>query len=282
MSRRLKRIAITVLAVSALILYYILRNINSDNVEHERTPRLAVIVPFRDRFDELIMFVPNLSKFLQSQNLDYRIYIVNQSRKYRFNRGALSNVGFLLTRDKCDYIAIHDVDLLPLNSNLSYAYPSKGPFHLASPKYHPQYNYDKYFGGILLIKNDHFEFVNGMSNRYFGWGLEDDEFFTRVRAAKLKIFRPNGLSTDKSSTFIHLHYGRKRDTFRTKLQREKLKRRDTITGLKDLKFSLTSSHNLTIDEHYDCTLFNVEIHCDTEQTPWCVANHTQLVSQDQV
>lgn len=69
---------------------------------------------------------------------------------------------------------MHDVDLLPLNKNLKYNYPDLGPFHVASPELHPKYHYPTFVGGILLVKKEHYELVNGMSNKYFGWGLEDD------------------------------------------------------------------------------------------------------------
>lgn len=238
--------------------------------------RLAVIVPFRDRFDELIEFVPHLTNFLSTQDIgSFNIFIINQSRRYRFNRGALTNVGFLLAKQVSDYIAIHDVDLIPVNKNLSYSYPEKGPYHMSSPTYHPQYNYSKYFGGILLINNKHFELVNGMSNKYFGWGLEDDEFYTRIKAAKLPIFYPENLSTNKTNTFLHFHYNRKRDTFKTKEQREILRRRDRTTGLNDIKYSVTSRHEISIDRLNNCTLFNVELFCDTTRTPWCLYSYIQ-------
>lgn len=71
---------------------------------------------------------------------------------YRFNRASLINVGFnVATSAGCDYIAMHDVDLLPLNPQLSYFYPSKGVFHIASPQLHPRYHYSNFIGGILLI-----------------------------------------------------------------------------------------------------------------------------------
>lgn len=249
------------------------RSIGSPTTTHTLTPkpRLSVLVPFRDRFDELLAFVPNLSKFLREQGVGpFRIYILNQSRRYRFNRGALANVGYLLAKDSSDYIAIHDVDLIPLNQNLSYSFPEDGPYHLSSPEYHPQYNYNKYFGGVLLIRNSHYELVNGMSNRYFGWGLEDDEFYTRIRSANLPIFRPRNLTTTRNNTFLHLHYNRKRDTFKTKEQREILRRRDKITGLSNLRYSVSTSHNLTMDGQFNCTVANIEIYCDTKQTPWCL------------
>ena len=253
------------------------------NDEAARAPRLAILVPFRDRFDELMVFVPYLSKFLKQQNINqFKIYILNQSARYRFNRGALANAGFMLARNESDYIAIHDVDLIPLNQNLSYAYPNQGPYHLSSPRYHPDYNYDKYFGGILLINNRHFQLVNGFSNRYFGWGLEDDEFYTRVRAAKLPISRPpDNLTTDKNSTFLHFHYTRPRDVSKTKEQREALRFRDRSTGLSNLRFSVTSTHNLTIDQNHSCQVYNIELDCDTTQTPWCLHNQSNSIKYKQ-
>lgn len=44
---------------------------------------------------------------------------------------------------------------------------------------HPKYDYPDFIGGILLIRSDHFEAIRGMSNNFWGWGLEDDEFLHR-------------------------------------------------------------------------------------------------------
>ena len=55
---------------------------------------------------------------------------------------------------------MHDVDLLPLNLDLSYAYPTRGPFHVAAPELHPLYHYKDFVGGILLITADHFKEVS--------------------------------------------------------------------------------------------------------------------------
>ena len=39
---------------------------------------LAVIVPFRDRFDELQVFAPYIHGFLNKQHIAHSIFIVNQ------------------------------------------------------------------------------------------------------------------------------------------------------------------------------------------------------------
>jgi hypothetical protein len=75
---------------------------------------------------------------------------------FRFNRASLINVGFLESRTDCDYIAMHDVDLVPVTEGLPYMFSEDGPFHVASPELHPLYHYKKFVGGILLFSKFHF------------------------------------------------------------------------------------------------------------------------------
>lgn len=78
---------------------------------------------------------------------------------FRFNRGSLINVGVLESQNDCDYIAMHDVDLLPLNDDLDYSFPEDGPFHVSAPDLHPLYHYHSFIGGILLVTKFHFKMV---------------------------------------------------------------------------------------------------------------------------
>ncbi|KAF6080581.1 beta-1,4-galactosyltransferase 7 [Phyllostomus discolor] len=121
--------------------------------------RLAVLVPFRERFEELLVFVPHLHRFLSRKKIPHHIYVLNQVDHFRFNRAALINVGFLESGNSTDYIAMHDVDLLPLNEELDYGFPEAGPFHVASPELHPLYHYKTYVGGILLLSKQHYQLV---------------------------------------------------------------------------------------------------------------------------
>lgn len=162
---------------------------------------LALIVPFRDRFEELLEFVPHMYQFLNKQNIPFHIFVIQQKDSNRFNRASLINVGYLYAKNNYDYIAMHDVDLLPLNDNLKYDYPLNGPVHISSPETHPKYHYDTFIGGILLIKNADFELAKGMSNNYWGWGLEDDEFHVRLKDVGLKVTRPANITTGIQNTF---------------------------------------------------------------------------------
>lgn len=64
--------------------------------------------------------------------------------------------------------------------------------------------------------------VDGMSNKYWGWGMEDDEFFLRLKSGNMTVSRPTNLNTDRSNTFSHVHDKRvrKRDTVRIGNQKQ--------------------------------------------------------------
>lgn len=54
--------------------YVVKRNKLSQN-------KLAVLVPFRDRFEELLQFAPHMKQFLDKQNIDYHIFILHQVKE---------------------------------------------------------------------------------------------------------------------------------------------------------------------------------------------------------
>jgi len=247
--------------------------------EHPRH-KLSVIVPFRDRFDELSLFIPSLSKFLDAQNVDFEIIVINQADSHRFNRASLINAGFHLSSADSDYIAMHDVDLWPINHRLSYAYPGAAPYHIAAPGLHPLYNYPTFVGGILLVSKQHFKLVNGLSNLFWGWGREDDDFFLRLKAANLPVNRPSlgVITTGRNATFMHFHGpNRKRDQIRYDQQKRISRQMDTATGLKDVSYSLTRTQNLSIDG-YSATIHHVSLTCDYSVTPWC----DHLLSEEEI
>lgn len=46
--------------------------------------QLAVVVPFRNRFEEMIEFVPYIHKFLDRQQVRHQIWVINQVDNHRF------------------------------------------------------------------------------------------------------------------------------------------------------------------------------------------------------
>uniref|UniRef100_A0A183BID0 tRNA-uridine aminocarboxypropyltransferase n=1 Tax=Globodera pallida TaxID=36090 RepID=A0A183BID0_GLOPA len=75
--------------------------------------RVAIIVPYRDRETHLRIFLHNLHFLLTKQQLDYAIFVVEQTNNQTFNRGKLMNVGFVEASLLYDWqcFIFHDVDL---------------------------------------------------------------------------------------------------------------------------------------------------------------------------
>jgi len=83
--------------------------------ECQSEQRLAIIICYRNREQHLKMFLDNIHPFLQKQQLDYTIFVVNQNGNDQFNRALLFNVGYLEAMKLYSYdcFIFHDVDLLP-------------------------------------------------------------------------------------------------------------------------------------------------------------------------
>ncbi|XP_052281198.1 beta-1,4-N-acetylgalactosaminyltransferase bre-4-like [Dreissena polymorpha] len=157
--------------------------------------KVAVIIPYRDREQNLKVQLHHLHSVLQRQNLQYGIYVVEMAYPTPFNRGLLANVGFLVASDVIPYTCyvIHDVDLLVMDDRNLYRC-GRVPRHLLahSTKY-GKLPYVAYFGGVVALKERHLRAVNGFSNLYFGWGGEDDDLLTRIFQVNLHISRPKPL-----------------------------------------------------------------------------------------
>jgi len=158
----------------------------------ESRHKVAVIVPYRDRSDHLRTLLFNLHSLLPRQQLDYGIYVVEQHGDEPFNRAMLFNVGAAEALKQYDYqcFVFHDVDLMPEDDRNIYSCPVQ-PRHMsvAIDTFMYQLPYDGIFGGVSAMKLEHFRQVNGFSNKYWGWGGEDDDMGDRLVSKKLYISR---------------------------------------------------------------------------------------------
>jgi len=180
------------------------------------------------------------------------------------------DAGFRESDPSCDYIAMHDVDLLPTNPALQYKYPETNAFHVSSHELHPKYDYPTFIGGILLISRTSYKKVNGMSNKYWGWGLEDDEFYVRMRRGNIMVERPTGIRTGRSGTFRHLHSNKERSRDQAKCynQRNLTRRLDKETGVSNTVYTVKHRRRLSID-NTQVNFLDIELECDRDLTPWC-------------
>ena len=63
------------------------------------------------------------------------------------------------------------------------------PVHMSSGRSTTSFTlpYEEYLGGVVGFTPAQYEFVNGFSNLFFGWGGEDDNLDTRTR----RVFKGN-------------------------------------------------------------------------------------------
>ena len=152
--------------------------------------KLGIIVPYRNRFEQLATFKEKIVKYLKNQKIDFEIIIVEQDDTKLFNRGMLLNIGFKHAKELgCDYVVFHDVDMLPIDVDYSY---SDIPLHLATnfttlSSKQKRTLFDEYFGGVTLFPVDVFEQIDGYSNKYWGWGYEDDDLLLRCKEKFVKL-----------------------------------------------------------------------------------------------
>ena len=151
--------------------------------------KLGIIVPYRDRYFDLVKFKSHITEYLSDSGIDYSLIIVEQDDAKSFNRGKLLNIGTIYAKKLgCDYVVFHDLDMLPEEVDYSY---SDTPLHLATnligTKDFKRIVFDQYFGGVTLFPIKTFEEINGYSNNYWGWGYEDDDLLYRCKYYKVPL-----------------------------------------------------------------------------------------------
>lgn len=155
--------------------------------------RVAIVVPYRDRAEQLEKFTLYIHQFLPDERIDYTVFVIEQTDSKPFNRAKLFNVGVTeilkIHNDTCCFV-FHDVDLLPLDQRNLYMCSNR-PRHLSPSVNTLRFNllYPELFGGVIAVTREQFEYIGGFSNRFYGWGGEDDDIFERFRVAGYGIAR---------------------------------------------------------------------------------------------
>jgi hypothetical protein len=152
--------------------------------------KLLVIVPYRDRESHLENFISYITNILHLQDVKHKIVVVEQSPERLFNRGLLCNIGFCLYQE-CNYICIHDVDIIGENFDYSYE-PIVTHLSVRYKKRNYKEFYPRCLGGVVLFPTQDFIKVNGFSNEYWGWGAEDDDLRLRCDVMGVKVQRKQG------------------------------------------------------------------------------------------
>ena len=156
-----------------------------DVVEEVTYPKRVFIVPYRNRLQQKFFFCQQMNFILEGSD-DYEIFFVHQMDSRPFNRGATKNIGFITMKEKYPdtykdiTFIFNDVDTLPFHKLFDYQTV------LGTVKHY--YGFDTALGGIVVIKGQDFELVNGYPS-YWGWGMEDACLQNRCVYNKIKIDR---------------------------------------------------------------------------------------------
>ena len=156
-----------------------------DVVEEVTYPKRVFIVPYRNRLQQKFFFCQQMNFILEGAD-DYEILFVHQMDSRPFNRGATKNIGFLAMKEKYPdtykdiTFIFNDVDTLPFHKLFDYQTV------LGTVKHY--YGFESALGGIVVIKGQDFELVNGYPS-YWGWGMEDACLQNRCVYNKIKIDR---------------------------------------------------------------------------------------------
>lgn len=120
-----------------------------------------------------------------------RIYLIEQRDEKPWNKGVLYNIGAKQAiADKFPCLILHDVDMLPLDYSNLYVCTTQ-PRHISASldKFRYVLPYYGLVGGVLAMRADQYEAVDGFSNRFEGWGGEDDDMHARIISHNLSVVR---------------------------------------------------------------------------------------------
>jgi hypothetical protein len=191
-----------------------------------------IILPFKDRGGKyknaLDEFINPFIEYLNGNLIDYEILIVEQTGgslknslpieydsilnnigvshdEEFFNLGRTINIGYDLIKDRIkddDIFMFHPVDLMPVDVNYSVNKTTKFCYKEHSP--------DGGYYKSIAFKCSDFKEVNGFSNKYWGWGLEDDDLLVRLQSKNINcdvlIDNYRRLSSDGNGKTDDDHY----------------------------------------------------------------------------
>ncbi|KAL5010416.1 hypothetical protein ScPMuIL_012721, partial [Solemya velum] len=227
--------------------------------------KVAIIIPYRDREEQLRILLYNLHAMLTRQLIDYGIYVVDEALPTKFNRAMLMNIGYNEAIKIYDYqcFIFHDVDLIPQDDRLLYNCPPH-PRHMSAAidKFNYKLPYQALFGGVSALTKEQFTKVNGFSNMYFGWGGEDDDMYKRIKKNGYKVIR-YPMNIARYRMIKHKRDKGNEPNPRRSMQLRGAEKRSEREGLSTLKYKV-----LHLEEKKLYTWVHVEIDENEIMQPW--------------
>ena len=193
------------------------------------------VIPYRDRAEHLVQFVPAIMPYLKSGD---GIIVVEQEVGKPFNRAKLLNTGAVEAfRSGATHVVTHDVDMIPIEAD----YTPADCVHLAgrAEQFGYKMPFPRYFGGVNMFSKAVFEKVNGYSNEYWGWGAEDCDMLIRCERLRVRVYRRR--CKYRSLSHVHgLELPDASDTYAANMARLKKKIEPSTDGLSTLTYTVLS------------------------------------------
>ena len=229
----------------------------------------SIIIPYRDREEHLQILLPRLQEFFEKES--YEIIISEQNDSDNFRIACVENIGF--QHAKGDVIVLQQVDYYPTDDvtykvNDKPVLPARRGIFLDRDNKSPRDFLDipggyrkwadeidpAFYGGVICMKREHFEAINGLNPLYKGWGNEDEDLRERFVWAGIPVVR------NEVGTFLCLYHNDNGDMSK-KVEHHQI---DFYEGRKYFyEKAYNDRHigykNLTADvEEFDCGIPNVK------------------------
>ena len=159
--------------------------------------KYSIIIPYRNREAHLEILVPRLQEVFQDKN--YEIIISEQNDLDNFNLANTQNIaaqystGNIIILHQVDYYPTDDVSydvgdqpVLPARKGIFVNHDfTKRDWNDIPRGYRNWENeIDKnFYGGVVAMKKEHWDKINGLNPLYKGWGNEDEDLRERFKWA---------------------------------------------------------------------------------------------------
>lgn len=160
--------------------------------------KYSIIIPYRDREEHLEVMLPRLKQVFEGK--DYEIIVSEQNDNNPFNIACVQNIAYnyctgnVIILHQVDYYPTDDVSyeildqpILPakkgifVNKDLATSRPIEdipGGYRNWSNEIDPNF-----YGGVVVMRKEHWETINGLNPMYEGWGNEDEDLRERFKWA---------------------------------------------------------------------------------------------------
>lgn len=205
------------------------------------------------------------------KDVDYEIIVSEQNDNDNFRIACVENIGFkystgdIIILQQVDYYPtddvsyeVTDIPVLPAKRGIFLNMDNKTPRdYLDIPGGYRNWSTEidpAFYGGVIAMKREHFEAINGLNPLYKGWGNEDEDLRERFVWAGIPVKR------NEIGTFLCLYHEDNGDMSK----KEEAHQKDFLHGREYFyKQAYKDRHigykNLIADiEEFDCGIDNVK------------------------